>query len=111
MSSTRCGFLYPTSILILVDTEGTRMQKIRFGRKRYSFKRGKPILESTSVTVRTRVGEDEEAFTNRLIKLYGHCEGTVEMVFKSGRPDYAVITFTEGKPGGNSKGDGSEEIR
>ncbi len=87
------------------------MQKIRFGRKRYSFKRGKPILESTSVTVRTRVGEDEEAFTNRLIEKYGHREGTVEMVFKGGRPDYAVITFTEQNLNSNSRGDGREDIR
>ncbi len=71
------------------------MQKMRFGRKKYSLKKGKPILESTSVTVRTLPREDEEAFTERLIKLYGHREGTVEMVFKAGQPDYAVITFTE----------------
>lgn len=71
------------------------MQKMRFGRKKYSLRKGKPILESTSVTVRTLPREDEDAFTKRLIKMYGHREGTVEMVFKAGRPDYAVITFSE----------------
>lgn len=71
------------------------MHKMRFGRKKYSLKKGKPILESTSVTVRTLPREDEETFTKRLIKMYGHLEGTVEMVFKAGRPDYAVITFSE----------------
>lgn len=71
------------------------MQRIRFGRKRYSLVEGRPILKSTSITVRTRPGEDEEAFTKRLLGQYGQYEGTVEMVFKRGRPDYAVITFSE----------------
>jgi len=71
------------------------MQRIRFGRKRYSLVKGKPVLKSTSITVRTRPGEDEEAFTKRLLELYGQVAGTVEMVFKRGLPDYAVLTFAE----------------
>lgn len=71
------------------------MQRIRFGRKRYSLVKGKPVLRSTSITVRTRPGEDEEAFTKRILGLYGQVAGTVEMVFKRGLPDYAVITFAE----------------
>ena len=71
------------------------MQRIRFGRKKFSLVEGKPVLRSTSITVRTRPGEDEEAFTKRLLSLYGQIAGTVEMVFKRGLPDYAVITFAE----------------
>lgn len=71
------------------------MHRIRFGRKIYSFVKGRPVLKSTSITVRTLAGEDEEAFTNRLLKQYGQRAGTVEMVFKGGSPDYAVITFSE----------------
>lgn len=69
------------------------MHRIKFGRKRYSLVEGKPVLKSTSITIRTRPGEDEEAFTKRLVGQYGQYEGTVEMVFKRGVPDYAVITF------------------
>jgi hypothetical protein len=86
------------------------MPKMRFGRKKYSLKKGKPILESTSVTVRTLPREDEEAFTKRLIELYGHREGTVEMVFKAGRPDYAVITFSEQARDGISPSGDSDSI-
>jgi len=71
------------------------MHKIRFGRKIYSLENGRPVLKSTSITVRTLAGEDEETFTKRLLRLYGQQAGTVEMVFKGGRPDYAVITFSE----------------
>ena len=71
------------------------MQRMRFGRKRYSLVEGKPVLRSTSITVRTRPGEDEETFTKRILGLYGQVAGTVEMVFKRGLPDYAVVTFAE----------------
>ena len=69
------------------------MGKIRFGRRIFTFADGKTVLKSTSVTERALVGEDEVAFTKRLLKLYNHRRGTIEIVFKSGRPDYAVITF------------------
>jgi len=71
------------------------MNELRFGRKKYSVEKGKPVLKSTSITVRALPGEDEESFTSRLIRKYGQQAGTVEMVFKHGRPDYAVITITE----------------
>ncbi|HSG17326.1 MAG TPA: hypothetical protein VLE70_13520 [Anaerolineae bacterium] len=49
---------------------------------------------STSVTVRSLVGEDEEAFTSRLMEMYGARKGTIEIVIKGGKPDYAIITFS-----------------
>ena len=71
------------------------MDKISFGRKKFSLVKGKPVLKSTSITVRTLPGEDEVAFIKRLLQKYGKQAGTVEMIFKGGHPDYAVITFSD----------------
>ena len=68
---------------------------IRFGRRKFAFSNGKVELQSTSVTERALATEDEEAFTSRLLQLYGHREGTIEVVFKRGQPDYAIITFNQ----------------
>lgn len=67
---------------------------LRFGRRKFTFSNGKVELKSTSVTERALASEDEEAFTSRLLQLYGHREGTLEIVFRRGRPDYAIITFS-----------------
>jgi hypothetical protein len=50
-------------------------------------------LTGTSVTERSLKGEDENAFAKRLMKMYGKNEGTIEIVFKMGRPDYAIVSF------------------
>ena len=47
-----------------------------------------------SITERALVGEDERAFTERLMRLYGQQKGTIEIVFRSGCPDYAIITLS-----------------
>jgi hypothetical protein len=70
------------------------MQRINFGRRRFSFKNGKAVPESMSITERALVGEDEQTFTERLMRLYGKQKGTIEIVFRSGCPDYAIITFS-----------------
>ena len=70
------------------------MKVINFGRRRYSFARGSVELMRTDITERSLNGEDEEAFTRRLMKKYGSREGTIEIVFKKGRPDYAIVTLT-----------------
>jgi hypothetical protein len=70
------------------------MQRINFGRRRFSFKNGKAVPESMSITERALVGEDERAFTERLMRLYGKQKGTIEIVFRCGRPDYAIISFS-----------------
>ena len=69
---------------------------IKFGRRKFSFSDGKVELESTSVTERALASEDEETFTNRLLQLYSNREGTIEIVFRRGQPDYAIITFSQG---------------
>ena len=68
---------------------------IRFGRRKFAFSNGKVELKSTSVTEKALASEDEEAFTDRLLQLYGHREGTIEIIFKRGQPDYAIITFNQ----------------
>jgi hypothetical protein len=92
----------------LPKEKAPKMHKIRFGRKKFLLVRGRPVLKSTSITVRTLPGEDEEAFTKRLLMKYGQQAGTVEMIFKGGHPDYAVITFSEQSFDGES-GDGQDD--
>ena len=69
---------------------------IRFGRRIFTFSNGEVELKSTSVTERALASEDEETFTNRLLQLYCQREGTIEIVFRRGKPDYAIITFDHG---------------
>jgi hypothetical protein len=70
------------------------MKVINFGRRRYTFANGSVELMRTDITERSLNGEDEDAFTRRLMRKYGNSEGTIEIVFKKGRPDYAIVTFT-----------------
>lgn len=67
---------------------------MKYGRKRFSFSGGKTILTSVTVTEKSQPGEDEEAFFRRLMKKFGDQQGTVEIVFKNGRPDYAIIKLS-----------------
>lgn len=69
------------------------MGDIDYGRKKYKISNGTAELTRTSFTVRSMRREDEQAFSDRLLKLYGAEEGTIEMVFKNGQPDYAIITL------------------
>ncbi|MGH2536967.1 MAG: hypothetical protein ACRDHL_06215 [Candidatus Promineifilaceae bacterium] len=70
------------------------MERIIFGRRKFSIQDGQAILTSTSVTERSKEGETEGAFTQRLLLEYGAVEGTIEIVYKAGRPDYAIVTFS-----------------
>jgi hypothetical protein len=69
------------------------MQMIKYGRRKYNFANGMVELTGTSITEKASAGEDEQAFTRRLMKKYGNKQGTVEIVFKNSSPDYAIITF------------------
>ena len=73
---------------------GNAMKVINFGRRRYAFAHGSVELMRTDITVRSLNGEDEEAFARRLMQIYGDREGTIEIVFKRGKPDYAIVTLT-----------------
>jgi len=73
--------------------KGNMMKVINYGRRRFTFANGKKVITSTSITERSFSGEDEQAFTDRLMEKYGNQQGTIEIVFKAGRPDYAVITL------------------
>ncbi len=68
------------------------MSLFSFGRKFISFSDGESSLKKVSVTEKSLNGEDEDAFTQRLLTKYGKQEGEMEIVFKNGRPDYAIIT-------------------
>lgn len=72
------------------------MQILQYGRKRHFFSQGNTKLVSITVTERCQDGEDEHTFMDRLLAEYGHREGILEIVFKNGKPDYAIITFDDG---------------
>lgn len=71
------------------------MEALSYGRKVFSFAQGTTVHTSTSITERALPQEREKAFTHRLMKKYSDQQGIIEIVFKNGRPDYAVITFSE----------------
>lgn len=69
------------------------METIKFGRRRLSFSKGTAVHTSTLVTERAYQDEDESAFVKRLLETYCDHKGSLEVVFKAGRPDYAIITI------------------
>ena len=71
------------------------MKLVNHGRRKLAFDNGEKIITSTSVTERSLIGEDETAFLCRLMEKYGHHQGTIEIVFKNGKPDYATVTMTD----------------
>jgi hypothetical protein len=70
------------------------MQTITYGRRRLAFSKGSVVHTSTVLTIRAEDGEDEAAFTQRLLRTCANCEGTIEIVFRAGAPEYAVITIS-----------------
>lgn len=69
------------------------MTRLTFGRKKFTFSEGVSTLTSTSITEKSKPGESEAAFTRRLLAKYADCHGSMEIVFKQGRPDYAIVTI------------------
>ena len=67
---------------------------LKYGRKIFSLDKGNTVLKSISVTEKAMSGEDEMAFIYRLVEKYDGQQGTIEVVFKRGHPDYAIITFS-----------------
>ena len=55
------------------------------------------MLTSTSITERALIGENERTFTERLLRIDDDQKGTIEIVFKNDRPNYAFITFRQDK--------------
>jgi hypothetical protein len=74
------------------------LKKGSLSRKQFSFVEGVPTLESMTITEKPLKGEDEEQFAQRLVRQYGRQNGEFEIVIKSGRPDYAIITLSPDKP-------------
>jgi len=71
------------------------MKSLQYGRKTFSFAGGVAVHESTSIIEKPVLGEDEKSFSERLVKKYLGQQGTFEIVFKKGRPDYAIIYLLE----------------
>ncbi|MDT8306460.1 MAG: hypothetical protein RRC07_11030 [Anaerolineae bacterium] len=70
------------------------MQTIVYGRRRLAFCKGNAVHTGTTLTVRAVAGEDEVAFTRRLLAECAESEGTIEIVFRAGVPEYAIVTIT-----------------
>jgi hypothetical protein len=68
------------------------MQTILYGRRRLSFSHGRAVHTCTIHTVQANPEEDEAAFVQRLLAECSASEGTIEIVFKAGQPQYAVLT-------------------
>ena len=73
---------------------GVGMSDLKFGRKTLSFAEGATVLTKTTITEKAMSGEDETSFTQRLLRKYENQRGAIEIVFKNGRPDYAVVTLS-----------------
>jgi len=71
------------------------MEIVNYGRKTFSIAKGTAVLKSTEITEKPLRHEDEHAFTQRLLHKYGHLQGTVEIVIRDGRPNYAILKFPE----------------
>jgi len=71
------------------------MKSLQYGRKIFSFAEGVAVHKSTSVIEKPVLGEDEKSFSERLVKKYRSQQGTFEIIFKKGRPDYAIIYLPE----------------
>jgi hypothetical protein len=71
------------------------METVNYGRKTFSITQGTAVLKSTEITEKPLHHEDVQAFTQRLLQKYGHLQGTVEIVIRNGRPNYAVLKFPE----------------
>lgn len=72
-----------------------------FGRQRCQIlPNGEAIIYSTSETIQAKDGEDREAFVRRLAEEHGvDPDDSVEIVFKAGRPQYAVVERAVGGEG------------
>lgn len=78
--------------LICLAEEG-HMSQLSFGRKKFTFSEGVSTLTCMSITEKPLPLEDEAAFTARLLTKYANCQGDMEIIFKHGKPDYAIITI------------------
>lgn len=78
----------------------SQLQTITYGRRRLAFARGSVVHTSTVLTIRAEADEDEAAFTQRLLEECIGSEGTIEIVFRAGAPEYAVITISMHKENG-----------
>jgi hypothetical protein len=72
------------------------MPTVNYGRKIFSFDDNGTALKGTVVTEKALPKETEADLTRRLLEKYRGQQGTIEIVLKRGRPDYAVISSAGG---------------
>lgn len=64
---------------------------LKYGHKMFAVSDGSLELTGTTITEKALPNEDEQAFLKRLMSIYGDMTGTIEIVIKQGRPEYAII--------------------
>ena len=69
------------------------MSAIQCGRLRLVFSRGVVTCTSLVETTKTESDEAETTFFQRLVAHFQDEENAIELVFKGGRPNYAIITL------------------
>jgi hypothetical protein len=74
---------------------GVAAVTVSYGRKLLRFIDGKAHLEQVTFTEKSLPGEDETQFVDRLSKRFRDMNGTFQIVFKNGKPDYAIITLDQ----------------
>ena len=66
---------------------------VPYGRVTISVANGRAKLEQITVTEKAFPGEDKDQFVDRLLKRYTDKNGTFQIVFENGKPDYAIVTL------------------
>jgi hypothetical protein len=66
-------------------------ETVKYGHKTFTLTQGALELTGTTITEKALPNEDENTFLMRLLAIYGDEDGTIEIVIKQGRPEYAII--------------------
>jgi hypothetical protein len=81
--------------VIECERGGVAAVTVSYGRKLLRLKDGKAQLEQITFTEKSFPGEDETQFVDRLSQRFSDMNGTFQIVFKNGKPDYAIITIDQ----------------
>jgi hypothetical protein len=74
---------------------GVAAVTVSYGRKLLRIIDGKAQLEQITFTEKSFPGEDETQFVDRLSQRFCDMNGTFQIIFKNGKPDYAIITIDQ----------------
>lgn len=65
-----------------------------FGHKLFSVADGNIELTATTITEKALPFEDEKHFLDRLLAKYDGHDGKIEIVYKRGQPEYAIVSLS-----------------